>query len=125
MTFEPGPTNRSDQTLSTEDRNWAAGAHLSGFLAAYVALGIIGPTAVYFLKGSSSPFVRAHAVEAINFNITALIGIFVGGVLVVVGIGFIVLAVIAVIYLVSTILGAMAAQRGELYRYPLTFRFMS
>jgi uncharacterized Tic20 family protein len=110
---------------SADDRNWAVIAHLSAFLAAWIALGIIGPTVVYFMKGATAPFVRAHAVEAINFNITALIGILVSVALFFVGIGFITLAVIGIVYLVCTIKGAIAARDGKLYRYPMTIRFIS
>jgi uncharacterized Tic20 family protein len=127
MTFDPAASSSSPAPSdpSIEERNWAVGAHLSGFLAAYLALGILGPTIVYFLKGSTAPFVRAHAVEAINFNITALIGIAIGAVLFVVGIGIFLLAAIGIAYLVCTIRGALAARDGKLYRYPMTLRFIS
>lgn len=125
MTNDPTFENPSTASLSPEDRNWGVFAHLSGFVAAYVALGVLGPAIIYFVKGQSSPFVRAHAVEAINFNLTVLIGIVVGVVLVFVIIGLVLLPVIGIFYLVCTIRGAMAASRGELYRYPLTIRFVS
>jgi uncharacterized protein len=110
---------------TSEEKNWGVAAHLSSFVAAYVALGILGPVVVYFVKGQQSPFVRAHAVEAINFNITALIGIIVSAVLLIVGIGVILLGIIGIVYLITTIRGAMAASKGMTYRYPLTIRFIS
>jgi uncharacterized Tic20 family protein len=127
MTFDPasGSGIPDPAAVSTDDKNWGVIAHLSGFVCAWFALGIIGPTIVYFLKGQSSPFARAHAVEAVNFNITVLIGLLVSGVLVLVGIGVIFIGIIGILYLVCTILGAMAAKDGKLYRYPVTFRFIS
>ena len=47
------------------------------------------------------------------------------GVLAFVLIGIPLLVALAVLYLVTTIQGAMAANRGEEYRYPLTIRFLS
>jgi uncharacterized Tic20 family protein len=127
MTFDSsaghGTPNPND--VSVEDRNWGVITHLSTFVCAWFALGIIGPTVVYFVKGQSSPFIRAHAVEAINFNITMLIAILISGVLVFVAVGLFMLAAIAIIYLVCTILAALAARDGKLYRYPATFRFIS
>lgn len=125
MTFDANPGSPVTPESTPDERNWAVIAHVSGFLAAYVALGIVGPTVVYFLKGSTSPFVRAHAVEAINFNITVLIGIAVSAVLSLVLIGFVTLGIIGVAYIVCTILAALKARDGHLYRYPMTLRLIS
>jgi uncharacterized Tic20 family protein len=109
-----------------EERNWAVAAHLSGFLAAWAALGLFGPLVVLLVAGERSPFVRAHAVEALNFNISVLIYAIVSGLLVFVFLlGIPLLIALGVLYLVTVILGAMAASRGEPYRYPLTIRFVS
>lgn len=110
---------------TSEEKNWGVAAHLSSFVAAYVALGILGPVVVYVVKGQQSPFVRTHAVEAINFNITALIAIVVSAALFLVGIGIILLPLVGIVYLVATIRGAIAASNGKSYRYPLTIRFIS
>jgi len=40
-------------------------------------------------------------------------------------IGFLALPLVGLLYLVATIQGAMAASRGEDYRYPLSIRFVS
>ena len=120
MTDESQPAGVTD-----EDRNWAVGAHLSAFLAAYVALGFLGPLVVMLIRGDRSPFVRAHAVEALNFNLTVLIYVFICVVLALLLIGFLLLAGLAVLYLVAVIRGAIAASQGRSYRYPLTIRFVS
>jgi uncharacterized Tic20 family protein len=115
---EPGPITPQ------EERNWAVAAHLGGFVAAYIALGFLGPLAVLLLAGPRSPFVRRHAVEALNFNLTVLIYAAVSGVLTFVLIGFPMLVAVGVLYVVAVLLGAMAASRGEDYRYPITIRFV-
>jgi uncharacterized Tic20 family protein len=108
-----------------QERNWAVGAHLSGFVAAYLALGFIGPLVVMLTGGSRSAYVRRHAVEALNFNLSVLIYLAVSGVLAIVLIGLPMLVAVGILYVVASIRGAMAASRGEQYRYPLSFRFVS
>jgi uncharacterized Tic20 family protein len=121
-TPRPSPQN---QGFSTEERNWAVAAHLSGFVAAYLALGFLGPLVVLLASGPRSAFVRRHAVEALNFNLSVLLYAIVSGVLVLVLIGFPMLVALALLYLVTTIQGALAASRGQEFRYPLTIRFVS
>jgi uncharacterized Tic20 family protein len=108
-----------------QERNWAVGAHLSGFVAAYLALGFIGPLVVMLTGGARSAYVRRHAVEALNFNISVLIYLAVSGLLTIVLIGLPMLVAVGVLYVVASIRGAMAASRGEEYRYPLCIRFVS
>jgi uncharacterized Tic20 family protein len=88
-------------------------------------LGFLGPLIVLLVQGGKSPFVRQHAVEALNFNITVLIAAIVSFILVFVLIGLVLLAIVGIVWLVCTILGTVAASRGEAYRYPLTLRLVS
>ena len=119
MSFEPQQTGVTD-----EDRNWAVGAHLSAFLAAYIALGFLGPLVVMLIRGDRSPYVRSHAVEALNFNLTVLIYVVICVVLALILIGFLLIVALAVLYVIAVIRGAMAASQGRAYRYPLTIRFV-
>jgi len=110
-------------SLETE-RGWAVGAHLSSFVAAWLALGFMGPLVILLTGGTSSPFVRRHAVEALNFNLSVLLYAAVSALLMLVLVGFLLLPIVGLVYLVATIQGAMAASRGEEYRYPVTIRFI-
>lgn len=111
--------------ISQWERNWAVAAHLTSFVAAYVALGFLGPLVVLLVQGDKSPYVRAHAVEALNFNLTWLIYILVSALLVVILVGIALLAVVGIAYAVLVVLAAVAAADGRTYRYPLTIRFIS
>lgn len=118
-----GPTQPGG--LSPQDeRNWAMGAHLSSFVAAWIALGVLGPLTVLLVNGNRSAFVRRHAVEAVNWNISALIYLAISIPLMFILVGFLTAGAVAICYLVFTIMGAMAASRGEEFRYPLTIRFV-
>lgn len=121
---EPLPSS-SPSELSSEVRNWALGAHLSAILGAWLALSFLGPLVVYLVKRDEHPFIAQHAREALNFNISVLIYAIVGFILVFVFIGFLILPVIGIAWLVLTIVAAVKASNGETYRYPLTIRFVS
>jgi hypothetical protein len=110
--------------IPSEDRNWAMGAHLSAFIAAYIALGFLGPLVVLLVRGDRSQFVRKHAVEALNFNLTVLIYIVISVILAIVLIGLVMLLALGILYVVTVIVGAVRANAGEPYRYPLTIRFV-
>ena len=121
-----GPAPLTPRPMAPADeRNWAIGAHLSGFVAAYVALGFIGPLVVMLTGGTRSAFVRRHAVEALNFNLSVLIWLAVSAILSIILIGLPMLLAVGILYVVASIQGAMAAGRGEEYRYPITIRFVS
>jgi uncharacterized Tic20 family protein len=126
---QPFPTGGLAPT--PEERNWAMAAHLGSFVAAYAALGLLAPLTVLLVKGNASPFVRRHAVESLNFQITTLIWAGIGFLLVVLtlGVGILVVlplaVVVATFYLVVVIVGGVRASGGRDYRYPLTWRFVS
>jgi uncharacterized Tic20 family protein len=113
--------------VSPPERNWAVATHLSGFLTVGLGLGFVGPLVVLLTGGNRSHYVRRHAVDALNFNLTWLIAAVVSALLVLVLIGILLLFVLVILYLVlvATIAGAVAASRGEEYRYPLAIRFIS
>ncbi len=121
MSDDAPPTPAS---VPEQDRTWAVLAHLTAFLTAWFAFGFIGPLVIMLLRGDRSPFVRHHAVEALNFNLSVLIYAAISGVLVFVLIGIVMLIVLGLIYLVAVITGATRANAGRLYRYPITIRFV-
>lgn len=112
--------------LSAEsERGWAVGTHLSSLVAAYVALGFLGPLTIMLTVGERSALVRRHAVEALNFNLSWLLYLVVAGVLCVILVGIPILVALGVAYLVCVVLATVEANRGGEYRYPLTIRFVS
>ncbi len=113
------------QVPAEQERDWALAAHVGSFLAAYVGLGFVCPLVVLLAKGKQSAFVRQHAVESLNFQLTALGALLVAGVLALVYIGLVLLPFIAMVYLVLVIMAGMAAYRGEAYRYPVAIRLVT
>nr|WP_253260939.1 DUF4870 domain-containing protein [Rhodanobacter glycinis] len=105
-------------------------AHLSALLAGLLTghwLGVgcfIGPLIIWLVKRESMPFVDDQAKEALNFNITVAIAALVCGLLMFVLIGFVLLPILGVLWLVCVILAAVKANEGERYRYPFALRFI-
>lgn len=137
-----GELRPGDATVGTdhlapdaEERNWAMAAHVGSFVAAYVALGLVAPLVVLLAKGSNSAYVRRHAVESLNFQISVLIyaaiGTALGFVLVFVTLGLALIVVLPLVlaflvaYVVVVVLATVKASHGADYRYPLTVRLVS
>ncbi len=110
---------------SAESRNWAMAAHLSSLVMVVGVPSLVGPLVVWLIKKDQDPFVDDQAKEALNFNLSVLIYAIVAGVSIFFLIGFVLLPVVAVGWLVLTILAAMEASKGNAYRYPLTLRLIN
>jgi len=100
-------------------------AHLLSFVAAYLFLGFVAPLVVLLVFGPRSAYVRAHAVESLNFNLTWLLYAIIGVVLAFLLIGIPILIALGIAYLVLVIIASVRANNGEFFRYPLTIRFVS
>ena len=127
--------------LSNELRGWSIGAHLGGLIVGVstaAVFGFVGPLLVWLFKRDEHPFTDHHTKEALNFQLTVLLVLALSVILaipavilgvVTLGIGFVLLGVLAVVALVAwivlPIIGAVKASNGEGYRYPLTIRFVS
>jgi uncharacterized Tic20 family protein len=104
---------------TADDRTWAMLSHLSGIFTSFV-----GPLIIWIVKKDQSPFVEDQAKEALNFQLTLLIGYAVAGITAFFCIGFLLAVVISVVAIIFGILGTMAANKGEAYRYPFNIRMV-
>jgi len=144
--------DNSMQTLSPGlgDRQWAVAAPLAALAAAALThwfAGVAGAVAafvVWMLVRDKSAFASEHAKEAANFNLSMFlyacaagaIGIvLVGATVLTLGIGALVtipagivllcvIAAIALMWLVCSLVAAFKAWDGKPYRYPLTIRLL-
>jgi uncharacterized protein len=101
-------------------------AHLSalaGLVAPLVGI-VIGPLALWLAKREESEFVAGHAKEALNFNISVLLGALACLVLTLVFIGVLLGAALFVAWLVLVLIAAIKASEGHTYRYPFTLRLV-
>ena len=119
---------------SLSDRQWAAGAHVAALLAAMLTslwagvAGAIAALVVWMLVRDKFAFASEHAKEALNFNLSMFLYAAIAVVLVIftLGIGLIVAlpmwVVLALAWIVCTLLAAFKAYDGQPYRYPITIR---
>ena len=115
---------QTDSTLpvaaSNDDRNLAMLSHLLGIFT-----GFVGALIVWLIKRDESGFVGEHAKEALNFQITMVIGYFAAGVLSWILIGIIFFPLLFIANIIFCILGAVAASKGAIYKYPLAIRLLN
>ena len=64
-------------------------------------------------------------MESLNFQISVLIYLVISVLLAFVLVGFLLLAALGVLYLVTVILGTVRAANGQEFRYPMTLRLVS
>ena len=125
----PPPINyQSSQMIETnpDARMWAMFCHLGGlggFIIPVVG-SIIGPLIFWSIKRAEYPFVDDQGKEALNFQITVAIAGVVCFLLIFVVIGFFLLPVVGLLALIFTVIGAIKANSGEYYRYPLSIRLI-
>lgn len=111
--------------MSDEEKSWGALAHLSTLAGFFIPFGnVLGPLAVYLSKKDEMPFVGDQAREALNFAITKMIALLVCIPLMFVVVGFVLFPMVLLGWIVFTVLGAIAANKGETYRYPLSIRLV-
>jgi uncharacterized protein len=142
-----------NQTLTSNDRNWATYAHLAGFLVflhAYFA-NVAAALFVYFKVKDESPFALQHARESVNFQLTYTLATFLFIAGMIVSYVYFIVRVVQLpqhshafpvdavtlpflflsLYIISTLLnlifcifGLIAASDGRPYHYPLAIRFI-
>ena len=108
------------------ERTWGMLAHLSALAGLVVPLvGIVlGPLVVWLAKRDESVFVAAHAKEALNFNISVLLGAILCMLLMLVFIGVLLGTALFIAWLVMTLVAAIKASEGHPYRYPFSLRLV-
>jgi len=125
MTQPPDP----EQTQVADPKQahmWGMLCHLLAF-AGFIGIpfgNILGPLVIWLMKKDEMPFVDDQGKEALNFQISLTIYAIVSGILCLIFIGFLLLPAVLIFGFVMTIIGAVKANGGERYRYPLAIRFL-
>ena len=117
------------QTLPSADqdtRQWATYLHLS-LLAGLLlpGAGYILPIVLWQVKKNELPGIDAHGKVVANWLVSALIYGAVCGILCFLLVGLPLLGVLGLLSLVFPIIGALKANEGIVWAYPLSIRFFS
>lgn len=116
----PQPYGAAQPALSDADqRMWSMLAHLGGIL-----FGFLAPLIVYLVQRERGEFVKKQSVEALNWQITMIIGQTVSAILWIVIVGFVGTIAFSIATIVFGIIAGLAVNRGEDYRYPFALRLV-
>ncbi|MCU0363741.1 MAG: DUF4870 domain-containing protein [Bacteroidales bacterium] len=111
--------------IPESERNWAMLCHLSALSGYFFPFGgIIGPLVCWLSKRDESDWVNENGKNAMNFNLSMLLYIFLAIPLCFIVIGFPIIFSIMVLRLVCVIIASIKAAKGERFRYPLSIPFI-
>ena len=103
-----------------DEKLWAISANLGGLL-----LGFIAPLVVWLVYRERSAFLDRTSKEALNFQLTLLIGYLISFATFCFGVGILLFFVVWIGGIVFMVLAALAVSKFEDYRYPVNIRFIS
>ena len=102
-----------------DEKLWATLVHIGGIFLHWLA-----PLICFLVLKDRGPFVRWHTRQALNFQLTVLLGYIAGAVLSLVFVGVFVILAVLVLNVVFGIVAAVAANRGEFSTYPIAIPFV-
>ncbi len=108
-----------------QSRQWAMFLHLS-LLAGFILpiVGLVAPIVIWQLKKADFPDLDAHGKVVVNWIISAAIYGLIGFILTFVFIGVPVLIALGALGVIFPIVGGIKANSGQLWKYPLSIRFL-
>lgn len=122
--------------ISAEERQWGMFAHLSALVGGLLTSAIggvgffIGPLLIWLMKKDTMPFASNEAKEALNFTImvSAIFVLLWILTLATFGIGILltgpIMLVVGIAALIFNVMGAIKANDGIAYRYPVNVRII-
>jgi uncharacterized Tic20 family protein len=114
-----GSTEAPLGRVTEGDRLFAVLSHILTLFFSFFA-----PLIIYLIKKDESEFVREHARESLNFQITLAIAYIVSFLLMIVLIGVLMLMVLGLVHLILVIVATVKAADNKLYRYPFSIRLI-
>ena len=115
----PAPQPAAAAPLSeAEDKQWAGFAHLGGIL------GFLPALIIWLIFKDRGPKTNVEGKEALNFQITLIIGYIIGAILSLVLIGTIITLAVWVVGIIFSIIGFTKVNAGGSYRYPFALRLI-
>jgi uncharacterized Tic20 family protein len=119
MQFSP-----QNSLQTPEQKQMGLFLHLSQFAnLVFFPLGIILPIILWQTQKDKMPGIDAHGKMVVNWAISSTIYALASVILMFVLIGFLTILAVAIMGIVFPIIGAIKANNGELWEYPMTIRF--
>ncbi len=99
--------------------------HLSQFAGYLIPMaGLILPIVMWVTNKDKSPVIDQHGKNILNWMISLVIYVIVSFILMFVLIGIVTLIGVLICSIVFTIMGAVKANNGEIYKYPMSITFL-
>ena len=108
------------ESISQDEKTMALLAHLGG-----IFFGFIPALVIWLIKKDESAFVAEQAKEALNFQITVMLGFVISFILIFIVIGIFLIWALVIANLVLCIVAGVKANSGVSYRYPLAIRLIN
>ena len=111
-----GTDTPPDYVPTSDEKTLALLSHILTFIAP-----ILAPLIIYLVKRDESNFVRRHAAESFNFQITMVLIVII---LIISVVGWLFLWVPGIVTAVLVIVATIRASEGKLYKYPFSIRLL-
>ena len=111
-----GTEMQPDYIPTNDEKTMAILSHILTLIAP-----ILAPLIIYLIKKDESDFVRWHARESLNFQITIAI---VCIILFISIVGILLLWFVGIFSLICVIIATIRASEGKLYKYPFSIRLV-
>jgi uncharacterized protein len=103
----------------SDEKTWGIISHIT-----IPFFGFIGPLIAYLLYKDRSAWLKDVTTEALNFSILYSIAYVISVITIAVVIGLILWPLVFIVALIFCILGTIAANKHEFYKYPINIRFI-
>lgn len=116
------------EAASSDEKSWSMFTHLAAFVAMVPLVPVIGmvlgPLVVWLMKKESMPLVAENGKEALNFNISMFIAYCISIILMIIVIGIPIFVGLVIFHFIVTILAAIKASEGGVYKYPFSLKLV-
>ncbi|HQN65019.1 MAG TPA: DUF4870 domain-containing protein [Methylophilus sp.] len=107
-------------TPNNDDKNIATVTHLAGTVFFFIPALV-----VWILKKDENPYLASQSREALNFQITVLIAMFVAKALIWLLVGLALVPLVWLANILFCIIAGISTSKGKQYRYPFCLRLIN
>jgi len=111
-----GTEMQPDYVPTSDEKTMAILSHILTFVAP-----ILAPLIIYLVKKDESNFVRWHAAQSFNFQITVIV---ICIILVLTVVGILLIWFVGIFSLICVVIATIRASEGKLYKYPVSIRLI-
>lgn len=125
--IDSGPDGDTvEYDVSSSDRTWGILVHAAAFVGFVIPFGnILAPLIIWAIKKDGSQFVDDNGKQAINFQITWTVLLFLVGLTIFLVIGLVLVPLVALAWVILVVIAIIRASNDQVYDYPLTLDLIS